>query len=175
MGSPQRITTFWAYPSGITTASVRLGATAVKRRPRAALSLLAVVAAASVAACACWAPVPMTAVPAAVATVTTAAARIIERRLSAVAMTSPTYSLSLVFGISWKQALPQRYRQVMADLPPGCESDVPINGRSLRTFALPMRSLGFSVTLGGAYVRKQASGMNGGEPMGSAGVLGLRG
>lgn len=174
MGSPQRITTFWAYPSGITTASVRLGATAVKRRPRAALSLLDAVSVV-VAACACGAPVPITAVPTAVATVTTAAARIIERRLSALAMTSPTYSLSLVFGISWKQALPQRYRQVMADLPPGCESGVPINGRSLRTFALPMRSLGFSVTLGGAYVRKQASGMNGGEPMGSAGVLGLRG
>ena len=47
-------------------------------------------------------------------------------------MTSPTYSLSLVFGTSWKQASPQRYRQVRAERPPGW-GFVFNSGSSLRT------------------------------------------
>jgi hypothetical protein len=38
--------------------------------------------------------------------------------------------LVVVFGTSWKQASPQRNRQVMAERPPGCEA---IMGSSLRT------------------------------------------
>lgn len=76
--------------------------------------------------------------PAAPATVTTAAARMTERRLSAPAMTSPTYSLAEVLGASWKQASPHRKRQVRADRPPGCDSDeVLINGNCMRTLLSP--------------------------------------
>lgn len=137
MGWPQLMTTFWAWPSGTVTRSAVFGATGVNRSPRAPLSPLCatpVAAPDGVAAAACGAP-ELTTVPAvAAATVTTAAVRSIERRLSAPAMTSPTYSLELVLGTSWKQASPQRNRQVSAARPPLCE---PISGSVLRTLFLP--------------------------------------
>lgn len=90
------MTTFCLYPSGTVTVSAVLGSTAVNRRPRAALPLplpfpVPVPVAASAVAAAAGGAVPsVAAVPAAVATETTAAALITERRLSALAMTSPT-------------------------------------------------------------------------------------
>jgi hypothetical protein len=134
------MTTFCRYPSGTVTVSSVLGATGANRSPRApdALEGPPWPFPAAGAACADGAPATPAAPAPAAATVTTAAARIMERRLSAPAMTSPTYSLPLVFGTSWKQASPHRKRQVIADRPPGCEPDgVPINGRSLRTVFSP--------------------------------------
>ncbi|CAM5513931.1 hypothetical protein SGRI78S_05154 [Streptomyces griseus subsp. griseus] len=138
IGSPQRITTFWAYPSGMVTLSSLLGATGENRRPRAPDGAglwgwpgwCPCPASATASACGALGPV-RAAVPAAVATVTTAAARIIERRDTAPAMMSPAYSLSLVLGVSLKQASPQRKRQVSAERPPGCEL---MNGSRLRTW-----------------------------------------
>src|SRR5688500_2908889 len=63
-----------------------------------------------------WAAPPATPPPAAAAPTTSAPnapARSSPRRDNSLA-TSPKYALSEVFGASWAQALPHRYRQVMA-------------------------------------------------------------
>ncbi|GGQ73644.1 hypothetical protein Saso_38720 [Streptomyces asoensis] len=104
--------------------------------------------------------VPAPRLPAvAAATDTTAAARTIARRPIAPAMISPAYGFPLVFGTSWKQASPHRKRQVMAERPPAWDrAGVPINGRSLRTFNLPLHSLDVLVTLGARMCGRAAAG-----------------
>ncbi len=115
------------------TVSAVFGATGLKRRPRAPREdpVLSDTVAASAASAfgAATVTVPLTAA----AAVTTAAARSVVRRLTASAMTSPTYGFVVVLGTSWKQASPHRNRQVRAARPPGCESLlVPMIGNGMR-------------------------------------------
>ena len=91
-------------PRGTVTLSSRLGATGVKSQPPAPRALTA--AAASDA----WPAATPVSVS---APAPTAAVLISERRARAVAAISRNLGLSVVFGIGWSQALPQRKWQVM--------------------------------------------------------------
>lgn len=95
-----------AVAVGTVTVSSVLGATGVKRRPRAAWVRAG--DALGVAARASGAAAETAAVPVAVAAVATTAARRAARRLRTPATASSAYSLELVLGTSWKQASPRR-------------------------------------------------------------------
>ena len=110
-GSPQPITTACRYPSGITTASSLLGATAVKFIPGGAGGTADPPAGSPGRPAIGDVEHAANAGPAALASTVTPAALRAERRDSArpISLTmSPKYSLSLVLGAGWAQASPQR-------------------------------------------------------------------